>query len=315
MLREGPSKIRAGRSNPNVGKGGRVIARVPVGLRYMAAGAFFFSLMSVLVKTAGRTLPTMEIVLARSVVVTVLSGGTLLLGGRSLLGRERPILLLRGVLGFVALACFYYGVVVLPLADATVVQYTNPVFTALLAAAVLGEGLRLKEIGLTLASLAGVVFVARPTFLFGSSSEALDPLAVGVALGGAVFSAAAYVTVRRLKSEDAMVIVFYFAGMSTVASLPLVLPVWRTPGLREWLLLLGVGLATHLGQVFLTHGLKRERAGRAMAVGYLQIVFAAVWGALFFDEIPDLWSVVGGVVIVVSTFLVSRERPADTPTG
>jgi drug/metabolite transporter (DMT)-like permease len=279
----------------------------------MAAGALSFSLISALVKVAGRTLPTMEIVLARSVVLAVLSAGTLRLRGRPMAGKERRLLLLRGLLGFIALSCFFYSVVALPLADATVIQYTNPVFTALLAAVVLGESLRMVEVGLALTSLAGVLMVAQPTFLFGDAAASLDPFAVVVALGGALFSASAYVAVRRLREEDPMVVVLYFAVFSTVASIPAVLPVWRAPDAREWIILLGVGLTTHLGQVFITLGLRLERAGRAMTVAYLQIVFAAVWGVIFFGEIPDSWSVAGGVVIVVSTFLVARFHAPDVP--
>ncbi|MGD2069166.1 MAG: DMT family transporter [Gemmatimonadota bacterium] len=288
----------------------------PGGLRYMAAAALSFSLMSVLVKVAGRTLPTMEIVLARSVIITVLTWVTLRRRRTELRGREPKLLLLRGLLGFVALSCFFYGVVVLPLADVTVIQYTNPVFTALFAVPVLGESLRVAEVVLAFASLAGVVMVAQPDVLFSRSPAALDPTAVGIALCGAVFSAAAYVTVRRLKGEDPVLVVFYFGAFSTVASLPAVVPIWRTPDALGWVVLLGVGLATHLGQLCLTLGLHRERAGRAMTVAYLQIVFAALWGVVFFGEIPDTWSVVGGLVIVACTFLVARlHRPAGSPRG
>lgn len=294
-----------------------MIRRIPRGLLYMALAALSFSVMSALVKASGRSLPTMQIVLARSVVVAVLSGGTLLARRRPLgaiLGRERRIMVLRGLLGFVALTCFYYAIVLLPLADATVIQYTNPVFTALLAAPVLGETLRLVEIGLAVASLTGVVMIARPEFL-GGGGAALDPLHVAVALAGAVFSAAAYVTVRRLRGEETLVVILYFAGISTVASLPVVIPVWESPGPTGWLVLLAIGGTTHLGQVFLTRGLKEERAGRAMTVGYLQIVFAAVWGALFFGEVPDRWSAAGAAVIVVSTFLLARTRHSTDPAA
>ena len=105
-----------------------------------------------------------------------------------------------------------------------------------------------------------------------------------------------------------MVVVLWFSMVSTAGALPAALPVWITPRGSEWLLLLGVGVSTHLGQVFITHGLQRERAGRAMAVGYLQIVFAALWGVAFFAEVPDRWSLLGGAVIVGSTFLLGRER-------
>jgi drug/metabolite transporter (DMT)-like permease len=276
----------------------------------MAAGAFFFSLMSLLVKVAGARLPTMEVVLVRSVVTLALTSALLWRARMSPWGRERKLLLLRGALGFVALSCFYYAVIHLPLADATVIQYTNPVFTALFAALVLSERIGPREVLLALGSLAGVVVMTRPALLFGGAGAALPPLAVAIALGGAVFSAAAYTTVRRLgRSEHHLVIVFYFALVSTVGAAPFTAVDFVLPVGWEWLLLLGIGVTTQLGQVFLTLGLREERAGKAMAVGYLQIVFAAAWGWVILTEIPDRWTAAGALVIVGCTWLLARLRP------
>lgn len=281
------------------------------GIPYMVAAALAFSVMSMLVKWAGDTMPTMQVVLARSIVVLAIAWALLRSRRIPEWGQRRYLLLVRGLLGFVALSCFYYAVIHLPLADATVIQYTNPVFTALLAGLILAERLRGLEVGLILLSLGGVVVMTRPTFLFGGEVAALDPLAAGVALTGALFSAAAYVTVRALGStEEPLVVVFYFALVSAVFSLPMVVPegVWPRGG--EWLLLAGVGVSTYLGQVWLTEGLRRERAGRAMAVGYLQIVFAAGWGFFVFAEVPDRWTVAGAAVIVACTWGIGRLRSA-----
>ena len=291
------------------------------GLRWMAAGALSFSVMSVLVKVAGRTLPTMEIVLARGLVTLVLSWAALGEARKAPWGTDRGVLVARGVLGFIALSCFYYAVIQLPLAEVTVIHYTNPVFTALAAALLLSESLRAAEVVLALTSLGGVVLVARPGFLFGGQAAGLDPLGVAAAVAGAVFSALAYVAVRRAsRTNGTMVIVFYFALVTTVGAAPFAAAEWEWPTAREWLVLLGVGVATQLGQISITKGLELERAGRAMTVGYLQIVFAAAWGALVFGEIPDRWSVTGGLVIVGSTFVLTRTRgtpeeaPAPAPT-
>ncbi|HUE77937.1 MAG TPA: DMT family transporter, partial [Longimicrobiales bacterium] len=280
---------------------------IPRGLRYMATGAFFFSVMSLLVKLAGRGVPSQEIVFARSLIMTVLSFALLRRQGIAPLGRQRGLLIVRGLFGFAALSCFYYAIVHLPLADATVIQYTNPVFTALLAAVLLSERLRLREVGLVLVSLAGVVLMARPAFLFGGVSERLDMVAAGIALLGAVLSAGAYVTVRRLgATEDPLVIVFYFAALSTIGSLPLTAMDAVMPTAAEWAALAGIGVLTQFGQVLMTKGLRAEAAGRAMAVGYMQIVFAAIWGALFFAEFPDLWGFAGALLIVAGTFGIAR---------
>lgn len=274
----------------------------------MAASAFFFSLMAALAKVAGASAPLFHIVLARSLVVAVLSGGKVLSDGTGLRGREPRLLLLRGVLGFGGLSCFYYAVVHLPLADATVIHFMNPVFTAFIAAVWLGERVGLKEALLVLVSLMGVVVVARPGYLTGGGqSLPLFPVLVGVV--GAVLSAAAYVAVRRLRGEAPMLIVFWFACVSTLLALPMVL---AHPATLSWptvLVLLGVGVATHLGQVFVTWGFRLERAGRASAVGYLQIVFAAGWGWLLFADVPDGWTWLGAAIIVGSTLVLIRLHP------
>ncbi len=282
-------------------------ARPPSGLRYMVLAAFAFSLMSLLVKLAGQRLPGAEMVLARSVIALVITRAMLHRAKVSPWGHRKGLLLLRGLIGFFGLLCFFYAIPRLPLADVTVIQYTNPVFTALLAALFLKETLRRGEVlGLAL-SLAGVVLVAQPSFLFGRASSGLDLGAVGVALFGAVFAAAAYTLVRKLRETDHyLVVVFYFPLVSTPASLAVMAPValWPTP--LEWLMLLGIGLFTQIGQVYLTKGLHLEKAGRALSLSYVQIVFAALWGFLFFHEVPGLLSLVGALLVVAGTLATAR---------
>ncbi len=281
--------------------------RIPTGLRYMVLAAFFFSLMGLLVKLAGQRLPSAELVLARSVVALVLSYGMLRRADVAPWGHRKGLLVFRGLAGFMGLLCIFYALTKLPLADATVLQYTNPVFTAILAALFLKEAMDRREaLGLVF-SLGGVVLVAQPSFLFGVATDSLDLFAVGIALLGAVFAAIAYVTVRQLrKTEHHLVVVFYFPLVATPASVPVMIPdaLWPTP--LEWLLLLGIGVVTQIAQVYLTKGLHTEKAGRAMSMSYVQIVFAAIWGFLFFSEVPDPLSIVGALLVVAGTVVVAR---------
>jgi drug/metabolite transporter (DMT)-like permease len=287
----------------------------PPGLRWAAAGALSFSIMSALAKLAGERIPTQEIIFFRALITTLLTVIALRRRRISMLGTERGLLLLRGLFGFGALSCFLWAVVRLPLADTTVLHFTHPVFTALLAAVVLKETLRRQEVALAVLALAGVVVVARPGFIFGVV-QGLDPVAVWVAMAGAALSAAAYVTARRLtRTNDPLVIVLAFAVVALFGSLPGTLSVFVLPIGWEWLFLLGVGVATQGGQVFVTRALKVEKAGRVMAVGYLQIVFATLWGALLFSELPDLWTWIGAFVIIGSTLLMSRAWSGVTHPG
>jgi drug/metabolite transporter (DMT)-like permease len=279
----------------------------------MAYGAFWFSVMSLLVKLAGQRLPSIEIVLVRAVITLGLSYALVRRAKLPLWGNRRSLLVFRGLLGAAALTCFYFSIVHLPLAEATVIQYTNPVFVAIMAGVMLGERLGRRELLGLAGSMVGVLLIARPSFLFGSGSS-LDPVHVAIAVAGALFSATAYVTVRRLRDIDhPLVVVFYFP----IVTVPLVLPfairgwIWPTP--IEWLILFGVGTATQIAQVYMTRGLQLEPAGRATAVGYLQIVFAALWGVLLLGEHPDRWSVLGAAIIIGGTLMVSLTRRATPP--
>ena len=271
----------------------------------MVAGAFFFSVMSLLVKVAGQRLPSQQIVLARSVIMLVLAWTTLRRLRIPALGTRRRLLLLRGLLGFGALSCFYFALVHLPLAEATVLQYTNPAFAAVFAIFVLGESMRRREVLSVLLSLLGVLLVARPAVLFGGSA-ALDPVAVSVGLLGAVLSAAAYVVVRMLGSEHHMVVILWFALISTLGSIPAAAIQAIAPTPLEWLVLLGVGVATHAGQIYMTRGLHLERAGRATATGLVQIVFAAAWGVLIFGDLPGLSGMAGALLVISGVLLLGR---------
>lgn len=286
------------------------------GLRYMAYSAFWFSIMSLLVKLAGRRLPSMEIVFVRAVVTLVLSWAMLRRAKLSPWGGRRGLLAVRGIIGFLSLTCFYFGIVHLPLAEATLIQYTNPVFAAILAAVLLHERIGARHAVGVAASLVGVVLVTRPAFLFGAHASAIDPRYAGIAFFGAIFSALVYVIVRMLRDTDhPLVVVFWFPLLTVPLALPFAALDWRWPTPLEWLVLLGVGASTQVAQVYMTRGLQLEPAGRATAVGYLQVAFAAAWGILFFGDRPTGWTLAGAAVIVASTVWIGadRKRPSPAP--
>jgi len=287
--------------------------KIDRGVLYMLGSALAFSAMTLLVKLVGQHLPSQEIVFFRALVSLFLSYALIRRAGIPALGHRRGLLLVRGLCGFGGLSCVFYSVTHIPLAEATVIQYLHPTFTALLAAVVLRERISGLLWVASVICLSGVAMVARPAALFGSlgldATQPLDPFVVMVAVGGALFSAAAYVVVRRLnETEDPLVIVLYFPLVAVPATLPTLwsIAVWPTP--IEWLLLLGVGVTAQAGQVFLTVGLRHLPAARGTAISYFQVVFATIWGLLFFAEIPGFWTIVGTGLIVVGTFFAARDR-------
>ena len=266
--------------------------------------ALAFSLMTVCVKHLGGALPVAEIVFVRSLISIVITLALLRRAQISPWGQQRSLLLVRGALGTTALLFFFEALARLPLAAATLLQYTYPTLTAISAWLLLGEPIR-RRIGMAvLLGWLGVMLVVQPNWI-GGSVAGLPTTAVVIGLGGALLTALAYVSVRQLSArEHPLVIVFYFPFVSVPATLPLLWghAVW--PSAMQWIWLVGVGLFTQLGQIWLTEGLAALPAARATSMNYVQVGFASVWGVLFFAE-PVTASLVIGAACVLGATLIS----------
>lgn len=281
------------------------------GVRDLLAAAVLFSAMSVLAKLVGARVPVPELILVRSVVTLILARGELARRAIPVWGTRRGLLATRGVLGFLALVCYFYGITHLPIADAIVIHYIHPVFTMLLAALALGEALERREALFIVGCFVGVVLVTRPALLFGAGAAADDPFALGIALLGALISAAVYVMIRELRAtEHPLRVVFYNALVAAALAGPWALVAWVEPDPREWALLLGVGLCTFFHQQSMTRGLHLVRAGRATGLGYVQVLLAMGVGIWLFHEDVDLVGWIGAGVLAISAALLATDpRP------
>lgn len=276
------------------------------GMRHMLIASLFFSAMSVLVKIAGERLPSQQIVFARSIIPLVLSYVALKRAGIPIWGNNRKMLALRGFLGFTSLSCWFYALTILPLADAVMIQFTNPIIAAIMAALWLGEAITARTFAAAILCMAGVVMIAQPTFLFGGTQPDGYGLAYLASILGAIGSATVYVIVRKLRASDhELVVVFYFPLIGTPLAIPTMWnnALWPTP--MEWLALIGIGICVQIAQVNMTKGLHRESAGRATSMSYIQVVMAFIWGILFFQEVPNAWGIAGALLISAAVIWVA----------
>lgn len=283
----------------------------PRAVWYMLASAFGFSAMAMLVKVASKTLPTGEIVLARAVVTLVVSYIMVRRAALPLWGTRgrRRMLTLRALLGLGGLSLYYLSLAHLPLADATVIQNTTPLLVSVLAWWILREPLGWPNALALAFGIAGVMLVAHPT----ATHAALSPAGVAIGLGATVCASLAYVTVRSLaRTEHPLIIVWYFPLIATPLVVPWAVATWVTPSPLEWLVLLMIGLATQVGQVFMTMALAIERAGRVTSLGYIQIAFAMVWQWGVFGSAPPAWTIGGALLIIAGTSVLAR---ATEPEG
>lgn len=276
------------------------------GPQLMLMSAAAFAIMGSLVKVAGAAgIPVLQIILARAIVSLSISLVEARRAKVHPLGTHRWLLLARGLSGFGALTCVYYAMVTLPYAEATVLHYMHPIFTAVLAYFILSERPTEGTLACVLFSVGGLLVMMWPTLQ--ADQGALPTLGVIAGLVAAAGSGLAYTIVRRLAPhEHPAVIVLYFPLVCVPATVLLGWQsfVWPEPAM--WWVLLGVGLFTQVGQVTLTRAMQRDSASRNTSLSYVQIVFAAVLAVVFFDEALTLWTTAGAALIIGGAILNAR---------
>jgi len=284
----------------------------PIGVRYMMLSALGFALMAACVKEVStHGIPVMEIIAARALVSLLISYLDVKRKGISLWGTHKSLLIGRGVVGTLALICVYYAVTTLPLAEATLIQYLHPAFTAIIALLFLREHLHLSTVICIALSIAGLAIMVKPGLLVGEGIE-LPWFSVTIAILGALGSAIAYVLVRRLSQrEDSSVIIFYFPLIALPVSILSPGDSFVVPDEAALMLLILVGIFTQIGQIGLTKAMQTEGAGKATAYSYVQIIFALILGWIFFAESPSLWTWIGGSLIIMGALINTLGEKAD----
>ena len=204
-------------------------------------------------------------------------------------------------MGTVALLCIFYAVRHLPLTLSTLIQYTYPIFISIFAGIFINEKITKNIIFAIIIGWFGILIILNPTQLSNLNIE-IKTLSVLIAFLGAISTALAYITVKKLSfTEDVYIIIKYFPLVSSIILLPFVLINWVTPNLTELIWIICIGLFTQLGQTFLTFGLKNLPATEASSINYFQVIFGSIWGVLIFNEIINIKFLFGSILILLAT--------------
>ncbi|RME21509.1 MAG: DMT family transporter [Deltaproteobacteria bacterium] len=268
----------------------------PTALLLMLAAAFLFSVMSALAKHAASGMSSAQVVFFRSLTAAAVLAAFHLLRyrGESILGTNRPLLLLRGVFGALALMLFFYSLTGLAVADALLINQTAPVFVLPLARIFLGEPVRKAQVALVPVTMLGVVLVLEPTFHVAS----LHGIA---AFLSAILSAGAYVCIRKItRQEHAHVVILYFAIAAVLVSAPQTVMHFTPPSALLWLVLVAIGVFSVIAQAAMTVAYRFDRAGRVAMAGTMGPVFAGVMDAVFWNRFPGVQTLVGAAIVIGS---------------
>ena len=266
----------------------------------LTTSALLFSIMGICIRYASHTVDNYTIVFFRNVVGLILFLPFIFKQGTGFVKTEKLWMhTWRSIVGLAAMYGFFYAIAHLKLSNAMVFTYSSPIFIPVIAWLFLKEKITIAMICAAVLGFIGVFCVAKP------DQGLLNWISV-IGIASSLLASMAFVTVRALtQTEPPERIVFYFCLIGSALSVIPMFWVWRPYHLQELLFLIGAGILANVSQIFMSHAYRLAPAGQIAPVNYMAIIFAGVWGFLLWDEVPDLYSVIGFCIILLAILLCS----------
>jgi drug/metabolite transporter (DMT)-like permease len=252
-------------------------------------------------------LPLMEIIFFQSIPTMIIIPLMLKKMNISLLGNNKPFLWFYGLVGIIIQLAKFYTYTVMLLTDAITIHRLSPIFVFFLSGILLKEKLNFRQIPLFLFAFLGGLLVIKPGFR-------VEMFPAIIALLAAVFIAVNHVTLRYLRlTDNYLVITNYFAYIGGLISLIILLlqKNFQVPSPSDLLILILLGLLALAAWITVAKAYQMAPASLVSFYTYSQIIFASLFGLLFFKEIPDLLSIIGASFIIISGYLNYRWKVKD----
>ncbi|MDH3690045.1 MAG: DMT family transporter [Gammaproteobacteria bacterium] len=273
------------------------------GVLLMTLAAMVLSAMHAIVRHVSGELHPFEISFFRNLFGFVAVLPLLIRAGWSGLRSKQPGLqVVRGLLGVTAMLIWFYSLSIVPIAQATALSFTAVIFGSIGAVVFLGEAMRLRRWIAVFLGFVGTLVILRPGF------QSLD-VGASMVLASSVAWGLAVVVVKKLSRTDSVIsIVSWMAIMLTVLSFFPALLVWVWPTTDQLLWLGAIGVLATTGHLAMTKALKITDATAVLPLDFTRLIWASVIGYFAFSELPDLWTWLGGGIIVASaTYIIYRE--------
>lgn len=264
------------------------------GILFILGAAFFFALMNLFVKLGG-DVPTMQKAFFRNAVAAVFALFVVMKDRGCVKTAKGNCagLLLRSAFGLIGIICNFYAIDKLTISDASLLNKLSPFFAVIFSIFILKEIADRYEWTFVIVAFIGALFVIKPTF-----SMEIIPAIAGV-IGG-MCAGLAYTFVRKLQSNGVKgpVIVLFFSAFSSIALLPNLIFNFTPMTFEQTLSLVMAGVSAAGGQFCITAAYKNAPAKEISVFDYTQVVIAAILGFLFLDQVPDMLSIVGYIIIL-----------------
>ncbi len=289
-----------------------LIDRLPRVVRatvYALLAAFFFSGMAIFIRQASFELHPTVIVFFRNILALAWMAPWLMGAGLGAMRTQRiGMFCLRSVLGLVGMTSGFWAVTLIPIAQATALSFTSPIFATLGAALLLGEVVRIRRWTAMLLGFWGAMIV-----VVGDAGgiAGLGTLELGVmlALLNAVIMASNKLVLKSLtRTESSEAIVTYMVLLLTPLSFVPALFFWSWPSLEGFFWLGSLALCGTLGHLCITRAFHNAEVTVVLPFDFARLPISALFAFLIFAEVPTLWTVLGGLVIFGATFYIARRE-------
>ena len=277
-----------------------------LGVLLIIFGEFLLLAVGMIIKTlTADDVPTAQMVFLRSILSVALLMPWLMRKGISRLYTQRIGLhVARGVLGVTAMMCVFYSWGNLPLAQASLLKQTSPIFISIIAFIWLKESLGNKTILAIITGFIGVALIIDP----GAENADLN-IVIFVALAGAMLAGSAKVVVRKMSStETPGRIVFYFSLVGMLVSAVPASWVWVSLNWTQVAAVIGIAILSTMAQFAITKAFSYAPAGQIGFYTYTSVAFAALFGWLIWNEVLSWQTILGILVIVAAGVLAALDK-------
>lgn len=272
-------------------------------IMFIVVSALFFALMNTFVSLA-EDVPTIQKTFFRNFFALIIACGAMIKNKCSIIPPKgaRLDLLLRASFGYAGVICNYYALSSLNVSDASMLNKMSPFFAIIFSVFLLKEKADKMQWAIVITAFLGALLVIKPTF------QNAELIASCAGFAGGICAGLAYTLVRKItqKGVKGYYVVFFFSAFSTVVALPVVLLGYSPMTWKQWLFLIGAGVSAAVGQFAITAAYSYAPAKEVSIYDYSQIIFAALLGFFVMGQIPDIWSVIGYVVIIAAAFVMFR---------
>ncbi|HUE46191.1 MAG TPA: DMT family transporter [Aestuariivirgaceae bacterium] len=253
-------------------------------------------------------LPVFVVMLWRSFLgVLFISPFILWSGGRLVLTRRIRWHMMRNLTHYSAQYCWFLALSLIPLAEVISIEFTMPLWTAILAAIFLGERLTLRRIAAVALGFAGILVIIQPGL------SPVGPGQIAALYAAVVFAVSVIMTKSLTRTEDSVTIVFYMFLLQGLIGLVPALSVWVWPSADKWPWLLALGLAGTASHFCLAKAITAADTGIVIPMDFLRVPLTAVLGWLLYAEGISLWLVLGAGFILLANTL--NLKGPSTTTG